>query len=91
MARPAKDLVDKLLAEVRDPQGMATTRAQALDLISRSQVQINAALDDVVISTPFNVPPFTQIYSISGSFPDCVRILSVRDAVGRDQIGRAHV
>ena len=84
MARPAKDLVDKVLAEVRDPQGMATTRVQALDLISRSQVQVNAVLDDVVISTAFNVPPFTQIYPISGSFPDCVRILSVRDASGRD-------
>lgn len=84
MARPAKDLVDKLLAEVRDPQGMATSRAQALSLISTCQQQINASLDDVVISTAFNVPPFTQIYPISLTFPDAVRILSIRDPSGRD-------
>lgn len=84
MALPAKGLIDQLLAQVRDPQGVATTRAQALALLSRSQQQVNAALDDVVISTSFNVPPFTLIFPISATFPDCVRILSVRDASNRD-------
>jgi hypothetical protein len=84
MARPAKVLVDKTLAEVRDPQGMATTRAQALSLVSSCQQQVNASLDDVIISTPFNLPPYTQIYPITFDFPDAVRILTVRDDSGRD-------
>ena len=84
MGGPASGYITKLLAEVRDPQGMATTRARVLQIISRCQQQINASLDDVVVTASFNVSPSTQIYSISQSFPDCVRILSVRDPVGRD-------
>lgn len=84
MARPAKDLVDKTLAEVRDPQGMATTRAQVLQLVSRCQQQINAILDDYVTSAAFNVPPHTLIFPVAGTFPDAIRILTIRDVNNRD-------
>lgn len=87
MAQQAKALIDTLLDRVRDPEGMATTRAQALNLVSRSQQTINSLLDDVVVSTLFTVPPYTQIFPIASILtgqPQPVRILAVKDAAGRD-------
>lgn len=84
MATLASTMVTDVLTEVRDPLGIATSRADVLSLVSVAQQQVNGILDDVIDSASFAVPAKSRLFQIFANFPAAVRILSIRDASGRD-------
>lgn len=81
---PAVDLVNQVLTRARDPQGIATSRAVTLSLVSLSQVVVNGFVGDVVSSTALTIQPRTLLYQLSSFLPSAVKVIRVADVSGRD-------
>lgn len=79
MAKVAHLLIDTVLQRVRDPQGLAHTRAQVLDLLSQCQRFINGALGLVLTTTTLTTLPRKLLYTLSGDLTTTLRVVAVRD------------
>lgn len=77
-------LVTTILDRARDPQGIATTRAQCLSLASTCQQVTNGAVGDVIVSASLTLQPRTLIYQLSTYIPDCLKVQTVRDLSNRE-------
>lgn len=84
MAMNVGQMSTQVATRVRDPQFLGTSQANTILLLSFAQQVVNGILGDVVSSQGLTLAPRTVIYSISGSLPSCVKVLSVRDASNRD-------
>lgn len=69
---------------VRDPSYMGTSQANVILLLSFAQQVINGIVEDVVVTSGLVLQPRTVIYALSGFLPNCVHLLAMRDASGRD-------
>lgn len=74
-------------ARARDPGMAATAKATVYGLLSRLQTIVNGATEAVIQTATLTAYPNTPAYSISGNLPSALRIVDVRDAMGRSLDG----
>ena len=81
MAEVVGTLVSTLLERVRDPAGMAVTRAQARTVLSHAQGLVSVATEAVVEHVTFPTLAMTQCYPIDlVTLPACGKITQIREA-----------
>lgn len=72
-------MTDTVLQRIYDAGGVATSRANVWDMLSRCQQLVNAAFDSIVITLDFPTGPRQQVFTLTDIAPDVLKVLSVRD------------
>ncbi len=85
MATVAGQLVDTALQRVRDPGGLAHSRALVRLVLTHLQRILNAKFGVVVESRTLTTVPRQQVYPIAALTAETLRVISVREGV-RDLI-----
>lgn len=80
MSTTAGAEISVLSTRVRDPSLTAITTIEWLDILSRAQQLWNAITRRVVATATVTMEPFAAVFALNAVVPDCVRVLSVRDA-----------
>ena len=75
----AESLISVLSMRLRDPQRTATTNDQWLSIISRAEALWNAVTMKVIVEGTLSVEPYSVVYSVNTVFPDCIRLITLRD------------
>ena len=83
MSAVAHDLIDQVLARVRDPHGVVASRPFVLSMLSKAQQIINARLAFVLDEATLTLEPLRCFYPIRLLLPKSQRVMYVR-ADGKD-------
>lgn len=78
MGERVNELVNLLLAGVRDLQGTYHAHDLALNLLGRCEQIVNDALRLVTVETTVYLEPYQSFYSLQTHVPEGVSVLSVR-------------
>lgn len=70
----------------RDPNQTGTVQADVIWFLGFSQQVVNGILADVTEQDSLTLTPTQNIYPIFATFPNSVRVLSVKDASGRNLV-----
>lgn len=79
----ASTATDTVLRRVRDPNGLAHSRAFARARLSDCERFINAVLGLFVDNNTLTTNPYQCVYGINGLLPNATRVMAVREG-GRD-------
>lgn len=83
MPETSDTLTSTLLARVRDPQGLATSRLEAAQFLTHAQRLVNIGMPQALDSSPLVLERLRMVYPVSGLLPLSGKVLGARDADGR--------
>ena len=75
----AKTTIDVLLRRTRDIQGSANSRDFVRTVLGHAQRVVNLKSERIIESVPLTTEPYRLIYPITANFPNCGRIVAVRE------------
>jgi hypothetical protein len=86
MAQSVATLSAQISERARDPSQTGTTGPNVISLLSFAQQVVNGILADVTVQDSLPLVSRQAIYPIFSNWPDSVRVLSIKDASGRNLV-----